>query len=371
MNANKTFNLKQAGAKGDGKCDDTATFQNLLELAAESQGTIEVPAGTYCVGSLKMHPYTGITGSPTYGWKGFAGSVLRLVDPEAKSLLDITLAIGARVQGICLDGQDIGKGIHGILVAKPDFGVTEDSTVIDGCKISNFTGDGVHLRRIWCYRVRGCMLGNNHGHGLAVEGWDGFVLDNWLSMNRGAGFCSIGENNAVTMIGNRIEFNQAGGVKILNGSHYNITGNYFDRCNPGIFFVRTLDHKPPTGRIVGRVGYSTITGNILYRSGHPLWENQDENSRAHIVLRGVRGVAVTGNTLVVGGDDYALGGLDKNPEPSWSPDYGIIADSLRNVIIKDNNMDSGAIKKLILDYGSHGPGVMIKDNVGELFELEK
>ena len=99
------FNVKTAGAMGDGMTDDTAVFQKLLDLAAESQATVEVPPGTYCVGRLKMNSHTGITGSPAYAWKGNGGSTLKLIDPSASCLLDLTLAIGARVNGLCLDGQ--------------------------------------------------------------------------------------------------------------------------------------------------------------------------------------------------------------------------------------------------------------------------
>ena len=55
-------------------------------------------------------------------------------------------------------------------------------------------------------------------------------------------------------------------------------------------------------------------------------------------------------------------------EENWSPDYGVVAEGLRNVVIKDNVMDSGALKELILDRGGHGPGVLIKDNPGDLFQ---
>lgn len=75
-----TFNVKTAGATGDGRTDDTAVFQKLLDLAAESQATVEVPPGTYCVGRLKMHSHTGITGSPAYAWKGNGGSTLKLIE---------------------------------------------------------------------------------------------------------------------------------------------------------------------------------------------------------------------------------------------------------------------------------------------------
>jgi hypothetical protein len=104
-----------------------------------------------------------------------------------------------------------------------------------------------------------------------------------------------------------------------------------------------------TNRIVGRVGYTSITGNMIYRSGRPLWNRPGEDSSAHIVLTGSRGVTVTGNTMVAGLDDENNeGSTGFSREENWSPD--------------------GALKELILDRGGHGPGVLIKDNPGELFQ---
>jgi hypothetical protein len=213
------------------------------------------------------------------------------------------------------------------------------------------------------------MFSENGGHGLAVRGWDGFVLDNWFSFNGGAGFSTIGENNAITMTGNRIEWNPRGGVRIENGSHYNIVGNYIDRCGPGILFVATDDLVVDESRIVGRVGYSTITGNMLYRSGRPLWSREQPDASAHLVLRGLRGVTVTANTMVVGRDDENnAGSFGYSTEANWSPDYGIVLERLRYVIIKDNVLDAGAVRELVHDCGGHGPGVVLQDNVGELFQ---
>jgi len=67
-------------------------------------------------------------------------------------------------------------------------------------------------------------------------------------------------------------------------------------------------------------------------------------------------------------DENNEGSTGFSREENWSPDYGVVAEGLRNVVIKDNVMDSGALKELILDRGSHGSGVLIKDNPGELFE---
>jgi len=46
MSAVPTLNVRQDGARGDGKTDDTTVFQRLLYLFAESQATVEVPPGT-------------------------------------------------------------------------------------------------------------------------------------------------------------------------------------------------------------------------------------------------------------------------------------------------------------------------------------
>ena len=371
MNQSYEINVKQAGAKGDGITDDTAVFQKMIDLAAETHGTVIVPSGRYLVGTLKLHPHVGLVGFPTYAWKGSNGSVLILADANAKCLLDLTLAIGARLDGLCLDGGNLGNGIHGILVAKPDYGITEDSPLIERCKVSQFTGDGVRLDRIWCFRVRGNMFSENRGHGLSVRGWDGFVLDNWLSKNGGAGYSSIGENNAVTMTGNRIEWNEQGGICVLNGSHYNITGNYIDRCGPGILFAAAEDYKPDMSRIVGRVGYSTITGNMIYRSGRPDWDRDRPFASAHLVLRGVQGVTVSANTLVVGRDDENNpGSLGYSERENWSPEVGVVLESLKNVVVRDNVMDAGATQQLILDLGNHSPGVVIEGNPGDLFPCE-
>ncbi|MFM8716179.1 MAG: hypothetical protein ACKOF3_05255 [Spartobacteria bacterium] len=188
------------------------------------------------------------------------------------------LAIGARENGLCLDGQHIGNGVHGILVDKPDYGTTVDRPLIEGCKVSRFSVDGVRRSRIWCFRGRGNMFSENKGHGFSVRGSDGFVLDKGFSLNGAAGYASIGENNA-----------------------------------------------------------ATITGNMIYRSGRPVWNRPGEDCSAHIVFIGARGVTVTGNTMVAGLDDENNdGSTGFSREENWSPDHGIVAEGLRNVVIKDN-----------------------------------
>ncbi|MCC7409931.1 MAG: right-handed parallel beta-helix repeat-containing protein, partial [Phycisphaeraceae bacterium] len=207
-----SFNVRDFGAIGDGKTDDSAAIRRAIDAAAEKQATVFVPPGEFMAAGLKLHPHTGIMGHPTWSFREPGGSILRLSDPGAKCLLDITGAFGATVHGLCLHGGGLGQGVHGILIDKPEYGKEEDTPRIERCKVSRFTGDGVHLGRVWCFSVRHCMLDHNDGAGLSARGWDGFVLDNWLSGNKGPGYLGDTENAAITFTGNRVEWNGGGGL---------------------------------------------------------------------------------------------------------------------------------------------------------------
>jgi hypothetical protein len=68
------WNVREAGAKGDGQTDDTAVFQQLLDLAGKSGGgVVFVPAGRYRIaGSLRIPANVRLEGvfryAPTVAW---------------------------------------------------------------------------------------------------------------------------------------------------------------------------------------------------------------------------------------------------------------------------------------------------------------
>ncbi len=255
------IDVRHYKAVGDGKTDDTAAIQKALDKAAETRATVHIPVGVFCCSTLKVPPNVGLSGEPTWDYGRNAGSVLRLRDPSATSLLDVTGAYGVRIAGLCLDGARLGSGIHGILLNKPDYGKREDAIFIERCRIGNFTGDGIHLSRIWVFTIRHGMVFANQGNGLWYRGWDGFVLDNWFSANRAAGIGAYEENASCTFTGNRIEWNARGGLILQGGNHYNITGNYFDRS--GGPAISLIEHAKSACKVV------TLTGNCIYRSGAP------------------------------------------------------------------------------------------------------
>lgn len=339
--------VRDFGAMGDGNHDDTASIQNALDAAAKNGGTAFAPPGVYLCSTLHMRDRTGLAGSPTWTFREHGGTILRLADDKASCLVDITGALGATLNGLCLDGARLGSGIHGVLLDKPDYGQSEDAFRIERCRIAGFTGDGVRLNRAWCFSVRHSMLGYNRGDGLRLRGWDAFLIDNWFSCNAGAGFNAPEENSMTILTGNRIEYNQSGGVILLGGGNYNITGNCFDRFGgPGLAL---LPRKERPCRNI------TVTGNIFYGSGAPNWHPVADADNCHIRMEQAEGITVIGNSMVA-----------KKDKGDWAPRYGIVYRSLAFCIIKDNVGRNGAMEELLHNLGGHGEGVIVADNVGSI-----
>jgi len=59
------MNVRDFGATGDGKTDDTKAIQRALDAAGEVRGTVFVPRGVYLCADLKMRPNTALMGVPT------------------------------------------------------------------------------------------------------------------------------------------------------------------------------------------------------------------------------------------------------------------------------------------------------------------
>ena len=350
------LDVRDFSAVGDGKTDDTSAIQKALAKAAETRGTVFIPSGIFACYRLKLPPFVGLCGNPTWSYGEYAGPVLRLADASAPCLLDVTGAYGFRIDGLCLDGAGLGKGVHGILLDKPDYGKHEDAIFIERCRIGNFSGDGLHLSRIWVFSIRHCLICFNGANGLWYRGWDGWVMDNWFSANAQAGIGAYEENSSVTFTANRIEWNGRHGLILKGGSHYNITGNYFDRTSgPAIALVPR--DKRPSQTI-------TITGNVIYRSGAPHGGAfSDKHQSAHLRFEAVEGLTCVGNTCDVGRDDGGKG--------ETTPDYGIVVRALTGSVVANNVLHRGALKELIVDLGGHGEGFVLKDNPGSLFRASR
>jgi len=342
------IDVRSFGAKGDGKSDDTKAFQSALDAAGERGGAVFVRPGNYMSSELQLRRHTALVGSPSWGYGSPGGSVLRLLNDKASCLLNITGGNGVTIEGLSLEGGQLGQGIHGIFLNKTEQGREEDAFRIERCRVSRFSGCGVRLEKAWCYSIRHSMIGPNGADGVYVQGTDGFYLDNWMSGNRGVGLWLIGDSTTVTA--NRIEWNRRGNI-LMNMQETNVTGNYLDRSGTcGLRLV--ANPKWPNQNL-------TISGNVIYRSGK--LAALDSYDSSHVWLESAQGVTFVGNVLRVERDD--------NKRGNWSPSYGIICKTLENCVVRDNVMHDGALKQLVLDLGEHGGGFTMGDNPGRLFKV--
>ncbi len=353
---NNIFDITDFGACGDGKTDCTTAIQSALDEAAKCRGVVTVPPGNYLCNNIIMPRGVSLVGFHAWSYRNDGASVLTLCDDTADCLIDISSAVGCTIKGICLDGKGQGENIHGIKLWHDEYngGGEEDTPTLEDCRIGHFSGDGVHLLHVWCFSVRHCMLHSNGGNGLFVDGWDGFVLDNWFSGNAKAGMAGGKILCSVTATGNRVEWNRLAGFLIRNGNTINITGNYIDRTGRAALDMRCTAPE--------QVETVTVTGNVFNRSGANEFGNEPPENildRTHISLERCVNVVISGNTFRAGRND------GENNPGCLSPDYNAVIRSLRACVIMNNVWQCGAVKENVLDLGGHKDKIILDGNIGE------
>lgn len=353
--ASDFIDARHFGAAGDGATDDTAALQRAIDAAAEKSGGVFIPPGAYLTRELHVRAGIALVGIPAWNYSGPGGSTLRLASADVPGLLNLTEARGATIDGLALDGRHLGQNVHGIFTQRTAYGPHEDGFRIERCQIAHFSGDGISLSHAWCFSVRHCESMANHGDGLSLRGWDGFIIDNWLSGNGRAGFAARNENASVTFTANRVEWNHEENMLIVGGDGYQITGNFFDRAGTVGLALRTNPHNESWNK--GPCTQISITGNFIKRSGK--FAASDSPDSAQILLDGSAGVTCVGNVLESGRDDGNKG--------LWSPAYGITYNGLENCVVTNNVLHNAALRQLLADRGANRDGVIVRDNPGRLF----
>lgn len=340
------------GAVADGKTDDTKALQRAIDAASEASGGVFLAPGVYVTRELRVRSGVALIGVPAWNYSGPGGTVLRLASADASCLLNLTEARGATIDGLALDGRSLGQNVHGMATIRTEYGKHEDAFRMERCQVVRFSGDGLHLAKAWCFSVRQCMLAFNGGDGLNLSGWDGFLLDNWFSGNKRAGFGARAENASITFTANRVEWNGEENMVSVGGDGYQITGNFFDRAGACALALRK-GHGP--------CKQFTITGNFFKRSGK--YANADSHNSAQLLLEEARGVTCTGNNFECGRDDGGTG--------VWSPSYGIVYSGLVDCVVTNNAMHEGALRTLLMDAGGAAENAVVRDNPGRIFQLDR
>ena len=341
-------NVRDYGATGDGSTDDTAAISEAVSAAGEEDGgTVYFPAGTFCTGQLQLPDHVTLAGDPGWSYREAGNSVLRLNDPDADCLVDLSCALAPRINGLTLDGNGVGRSCVGLLHDK-----TRDERkdppagchlpVIERTCVANFTGDGM-MFSVGVSAIRQCAIARNDGHGINYhKGADCFISDNIIWANSGAGFYACDGSGNTTLTGNRIEHNGAGGLVAEHAWHYSISGNAFDHNKNGpSIWLRQNCHD------------FVISGNSLLRGGVFMDGKVPEDDpylSSNFRAEHSSGVTLNGNGI----QSEPIGGpANRTAEDPVFPAYGIVIRGLNVAAITGNHMSSGATRELIVDLGEH------------------
>ncbi len=363
------LNIRDFGAKGDGKSDDTPALRSAMEQAEKGNGTVYFPSGTYCIHPVKIPSHITLRGDSNWAYENkgkkdpeFEGrTTLKALSGNARALLDCFDSRGTRIVGLTLDGDEQGKSMHGIYARHTG---CELHLVVEDCRINHFTGSGIRLEKAWVFAIRRCLIMWNGEHGIdCTGGYDGWVIDTMLTANEGAGFFARGEapedmkaqektdirffgSASVMLTANRIEWNRGGGIMLNGANSMQING-----CS--------IDHNFGPGIMMTDSTANTVTGCKVRTNG----VDCEGEMSCQIRLEECRGTVVTGNTL------WGWFGRKEYNYKEADPLYGIIVKNLTGCVVSQNALFESSSLEGVVDHGGHtdsviGQNAFVKPDLG-------
>ena len=176
-------NVRQMGAKGDGRIDDTSALQAAFDKVAGSGGTVFVPDGTYMVDAvsdhrLKLRTNTTLKLSPGATIKAIANgsggyALLTVADVSDVTIRGGTLE-GDRSQHTSNEGE-WGMGVNILKGAK--------NVTVSGVTSKEMWGDGFYVQGAKNVTFCSVVSDHNRRQGLSVIEVDGLEVTNSVFSN--------------------------------------------------------------------------------------------------------------------------------------------------------------------------------------------
>jgi hypothetical protein len=351
--SNPVANVRDFGAAGDGKTDDTKAILKTIDSLPPGGGVVYFPPGHYLTGTVPGKSSVTFQGNSSWGYRNntSGSTVISPVSGDLTMLFDLKGSIRTRLVGLTLDGMNKGKEMNGVYSKHTG---SEQNIVIDDCRIMSFTGSGIRLDNTWVFAIRHSIIMSNKLSGIDGTGsYDGWILDNQIADN-GRGGLYATRFATVTITSNRIEWNRGGGI-VLGPDSANtiqISNCTFDQnYGRGISIVASESGRRSTSG-------NSITGNLFRHNGYQ--QEPGSGLDCHLRLENISGTAVTGNSLI--GWPFSKDAERKRPQ---SPAQAMILRALIDSVVANNSLFEGGSRELIVDKGGHTNSV-IRDNPGSL-----
>jgi hypothetical protein len=216
-------NVKDKGAKGDGRTDDTAAIQAAIDAIGGTKGTVLVPEGVYMIDAVdnRLHLKDDMT------LKLADGAVLKAIPNDSKkySLLTISGVANVWVTGGTLEGdRDQHKGKSGEWGAGLRITKAAEHITVTNLVSRKMWGDGFYVQDAQDVRFCGVTADANRRQGLSIIQADGLLVLNSVFKNTHGTRPSAGidfepdkeeqEIANVRIIGSKFLDNAGGGIMV-------------------------------------------------------------------------------------------------------------------------------------------------------------
>lgn len=164
----KVVNVRDTGAKGDGRADDTRAIQKAIDTVAGSGGTVHVPNGTYMVRAVGK---TRLALKSKMTLKLADRAVLKVIPNDAKSYAALTVENASDVNivgGTILGDRRSHKGKQGERGMGIEIGPKARRVTIAGVTAAEMWGDGFYLRESDDVAFCGVKALRNRRQGLSI-----------------------------------------------------------------------------------------------------------------------------------------------------------------------------------------------------------
>jgi hypothetical protein len=218
----RLVSVRDTGAKGDGKTDETAAIQRAIDQIGSTGGTVFVPDGTYMVDAVGQQRLR-LKGRMTF--KLAPGAVLKTIPngEPISSLLSISAVSHVTVVGGTLLGdraQHLGsKGEWGMGI-RIDEGA--EHITVSNVTIKDMWGDGVFIEEAKDVTLCHVVADHNRRQGLSIIDADGVLVTHSVFRNTRGTAPSAGIDLEPYKSEQRID-----NVRIVNS-------RFLDNAGPGV-----------------------------------------------------------------------------------------------------------------------------------------
>jgi polygalacturonase len=170
-------NVRDKGAKGDGRTDDTAAIQSAIEDVAGTKGTVFVPDGVYMIQVVEK----GLTLKSDMTLKLAKGATLKAFPNNSKkyALLTISGASNVWVTGGTLEGErDKHRGKSGEWGMGIRIGKDAKSITVANLTARKMWGDGFYVVGAEDVRFCSVVADGNRRQGLSIIEANGLLVLN-------------------------------------------------------------------------------------------------------------------------------------------------------------------------------------------------